>query len=207
MKKTNEMTVTGKILNLEEKRSKTGPFYVVNLETFYGPNIRFQAWNDDYEFIKRNQLRAEKEDGIGDYIDVTGYTHTYMMENKHGIPDQYVTFKTKKIRRPMARVTYSGEIQSINNKYIDTLSDQIGFSFKPDTPCYDNGEWIPANNIDCVIDKSNPDYEKIKDIAESTEVNADQPVLKAVISGSVDNTNKRKTKVHIDSLTLEEEDV
>ena len=204
--KTNVMTVTGKILNLEEKKSTSGPFYIVDLETFYGPNIRFQAWNEAYEFIKRNQLRALKEDGVGDCLDVIGYTHTYMLEGKYG-KNQYVTFKTKNVKRPTARVTYSGKLTGVNDKHIDTLTDQVGFLFEPDTPCFDNGEWIPANAIHCVIDKSNPDYEKIKGIAESTEVNADQPILKAVISGSVDNTDKKLTKVHVDSLILEEEDV
>lgn len=201
MTKTNQMTVTGRILNLEEKKSNGGSFYLVDLETFYGPNIRFQAWNEAYEFIKRNQLRSANSAGIGgDYLDVIGYTHTYMLENRNGVKNQYVTFKTRNIKRPTARVTYSGKIHDVGCKDITTLTDEIGFLFDPDTPCFDNGQWMPANSIQCVINTSKLDYAKLLDISFTDKV-------KAVISGEVDNTDKKLTKVVVDSITLEEEDV
>lgn len=202
MKKTNEMTVTGRILSLEERKSVSGPFYLVNLETFYGPNIKTQVWGKDYEFIKKNELRAANEAGIGgDYIDVTGYTHTYILETKNG-DQQFVTFKTNNVKRPMARVTYSGRLHHLNYDKIEVLSDQIGFLFDPDTPCFYKGEWLPANSIHCIIDKTNPDYEQLKN--ENYFIGKK---VNAIISGSVDNTDKKLTKVHVDSLTLEEEDV
>ena len=80
---TNEISVTGMILSLEEKQTGTGEcFYMLDLQPFYGPVIRTQVWNKGYEFIKSNLLRADKNGINGDVIELKGYTHNYILSTK-----------------------------------------------------------------------------------------------------------------------------
>ena len=93
---TNEISVTGMILSLEEKQTGTGEcFYMLDLQPFYGPAIRTQVWNKGYEFIKSNLLRADKNGINGDVIELkaTGNLRVVNVEKflKHINPRVYST--------------------------------------------------------------------------------------------------------------------
>lgn len=189
--KENTLNVTGRILKLEERSTNDRkPFYMVDLETFYGSNIRFQAWDEAYEFIKRNQLRsADMEGKGGDYLDVIGYVSNYYLDTNHGRAE-FTTFKTNNVKRPNARVSLSGKILELNTCCdIIPLPDEIVFSFQSDIDIIISEEVREASKpIHCSISKNNKGIEFLK------EDN------KVIIKGIIDNTNKRQTKIYVEEI-------
>ena len=187
----NVLNVVGRILSLTEKKSANGSFYIVDLETFYGPNIRFQAWGNAYTFIKRNQLRSAEDSEIADYLEVEGYTHNYLMTIK-GNTDQFVTFKTQKVRRPSARVTYTGKVDCICEQDL-SAPDEINFYFVPDVKCVDScGNTVRTSAIACSVVLA----PGVLDTLTSAQKNKGS----LLISGVIDNTNKKQSIVQVEEI-------
>lgn len=187
----NVLNVVGRILSLTEKKSANGSFYIVDLETFYGPNIRFQAWGNAYTFIKRNQLRSAEDSEIADYLEVEGYTHNYLMTIK-GTTDQFVTFKTQKVRRPSARVTYTGRVDCICDSDPSAM-DEINFYFVPDVKCVDAcSNVVRTSVIACSVVLA----PGVLDMLTSAQKNK----TSLLISGIIDNTNKKRSFVQVEEI-------
>jgi hypothetical protein len=186
----NKLNVTGRVLNLEEKTASNGEqFYIVDLQTFYGPSVRFQAWNEAHEFIQRNQIRAGVE---GDYLDVEGYIHIYKLTNKQGELQEYTTFKSRNVKKPNATITISGVINNVNPECIKRLSKQTSFEFIPDLKGFDNGNWFVPKAIHCVVEDNNECVQLVNTQNRCT------------ITGCIDNTDKRQTKVTVQNISIGE---
>lgn len=191
---TNEISVTGMILSLEEKQTGTGEcFYMLDLQPFYGPVIRTQVWNKGYEFIKSNLLRADKNGINGDVIELKGYTHNYILSTKNG-DVQYTTFKCNYVGRPTAKATYTGSFLQEDSS-IPCLSNEVGFWFVPDVKCIHKNEVVPTNKIQCTVPLTNAQFDKLRNLLTKG--------TRLELSGSIDNTDKRLTKLSVTSFKEE----
>lgn len=186
----NELHVTGKILKIEEKYSSHDvPFFIVDLETFSGPNIRFQAWGPSYDFIKANNLDYVSEKSMNNsYIEVSGFMHVFQMPTKYNTLQEYTTFKATEIKFPTASVTLQGSISEIMRPDEGYMSNYVAFTFYPDLYVSYNNKLKKVEPISCTMLKE--DFEaQFVDCTKNTDY--------YIITGDVDNSNKKYTKITV----------
>lgn len=200
----NQINVTGKILSVEEKLTSQGtPFFMVDLETFSGPNLRFQAWNNAYSFIKKNRLDHIQDKSINNtYIEAKGYMHVYKMPAKYDRVNEYTTFKMTDINFPSSKICLEGTISDIyiepndgsikDGHKIIKMDNQVSFRFYPNIDVFYEGEISKARPIDCVMDT--------KKYFEIIDKKIDLTKNKYIIVGDVDNSNKKLTRITVDNI-------
>lgn len=180
---TTRVQTIGVISKLQEKTASNGSkFFIIDLVPITGYPLRIQAWDDAYNYIKKNQIHGPQDGVGGDIIFADCYYHTYSL-NIHGEDTKMVTFKADKISRPGSQFISTGTVTEIECEDVETnTSDTFTFKFKPDCP----GN---PNDIHCCIDKTNRAVPYL------------QEGFKCTIIGDVDNRDKKIFKTYVDSVT------